>query len=67
MLNKTYTITKRDEMGLAKKPYNVFVYAINDAVRCVRIERGVKTAKCENFSIKDFNSGIQLGSVVEVS
>lgn len=53
-------------MGVTKKVYTVFVYAVNDAVRCVKVVNGKKTAKCENFSIKDFNSGIRLGSVVEV-
>jgi hypothetical protein len=65
IINKTFKIQKRDEMGVAKKVYTVFVYAVNDAVRCVKVVNGKKTAKCENFSINDFNSGIRLGSVVE--
>lgn len=66
IVNKTFNIQKRDEVGVAKKAYTVFVYAVNDAVRCVKVVSGKKIAKCENFSIKDFNSGIRLGSVVEV-
>ncbi len=66
MLNKEFEITKRDINGIAKKSHTVFVYAINDAVRCVKVVKGKKTAKCENYVIKDFESGIRLGSVVEV-
>lgn len=66
IINKTFNILKRDEAGIAKKVYTVFVYTVNDAVRCVKVVNGKKTAKCENFAINDFNSGLRLGSVVEV-
>ena len=68
MINKAYDISKLSDCGRNKKSYKVWAYKIDgDVMRIVRVVRGVKTAKAENFLLSEFQTGLRLGSVVEAA
>lgn len=68
LLNKEYDIVKTLANKSTKVMFTVGAYGVlrGSTIQTVRVVNGVKTAKAENFSIKEFETGIRLSSVVEV-
>lgn len=67
LINKEYAINKLSPDGTVKSLYKIFAYKIDgNDIRCVKVVNGVKTATSDNYRLKDFLTGIRLGSVSEV-
>lgn len=66
LINKEYTINKLSADGTVKTLYKIFAYKIDgDDIRCVKVINGKKTATSDNYRLKDFLTGLRLGSVAE--
>ena len=67
LLNKEYKITKTLANGSKKTVMAVWAYGIvGNTIQTVKVVGGKKTAKAQNYTIKDFKTGLRLGAVVEI-
>ena len=65
--NKFYEIKNLSADGKVKTSFTVFCYKEESLyVRCVKCKNGKKTAVSNNYTLKDFLTGLRLGSVIEV-
>ena len=68
LINKEYSVNTLSADGRIKSSYRIFAYKIDsNDIRCVKVVNGKKTATSDNYRLKDFLTGLRLGSVSEVN